>query len=291
MILTAEDHTGWRAITQPQNTGGIGFDAAWWADWYHNLIGDSQNNSENARLIYVAGQGDNGPLAMSRFAGILQATPLRVIYNESHDQAGNACYMDGSSRVCSARTIQVAVNGHLEGNRPWAEARCRAAAALTLLTPGIPMFFMGEEVGAKEPYRYNDWLNHREDFVGLKKGEGAKLFAFYRDLIRLRRRSDALLSPNAAIVHVHDANRVVVSRRCLGEDDVLVVASLNNMPFADGYWLVSDAILNGSWIEVLNSDADIYGGANVCNPEKRWSDGGRINIRIPANGVAVFQRI
>jgi glycosidase len=87
---------------------------------------------------------------------------------QSHDQAGNACYRDGPYTVCSARTIQVAVNGFMDGNRPWAEARCRVAAALTFLTPGVPMFFMGEEVGAKEPYRYDDWLLHREDFAALK---------------------------------------------------------------------------------------------------------------------------
>ena len=55
IMLTAEDHTGWNAITQPQAAGGIGFDAIWWADWYHHLIGDSQNDPRNARLLHVAG--------------------------------------------------------------------------------------------------------------------------------------------------------------------------------------------------------------------------------------------
>ncbi|MGB7794013.1 MAG: hypothetical protein WBL39_22685, partial [Terrimicrobiaceae bacterium] len=79
-----------------------------------------------------------------------------VIYHESHDQAGNASYSEGDRVVHSARTGQTAVNGKLDGNRDWAEARCRVVSGLTLLAPGVPMFFMGEELGAKEPYRYND---------------------------------------------------------------------------------------------------------------------------------------
>jgi 1,4-alpha-glucan branching enzyme len=290
VILTAEDHTGWRSITQPQTVGGIGFDAAWWADWYHNLIGDSQNNQDNVRLLYVAGQGGDGPLSISRLGSVVEGTPLRLIYNESHDQAGNASYKVGSDTYWSARTIQVAVNGHLDGNRAWAEARCRAAAALTLLTPGVPMFFMGEEVGAKEPYRYNDWIQHREDFAHLKQSEGARLFAFYRDLIRTRLRNDAILSPNVAIVHVHDSNRVIAFRRWLAGNDVLVVANLNNAAFANGYWLAHQAILDGDWIEILNSDADIYGGTNLCNPGTHRSDSGRVNLRLAANAVSVLQR-
>lgn len=291
VMLTAEDHTGWRAITQPQSSGGIGFDAAWWAEWYHNLVGDSQADGGNARLVHVAGLGGDEPLAMARFADVLRATPLKVIYHESHDQAGNASYRVEGRDVFSARTIRVAVNDRLDGNRPWAEARCRAAAGLTLLTPGVPMFFMGEEVGAQEPYRYDDWLDHREDLHALRQGEGARLFRFYRDLIGLRRSQATLRSGDLAVLHAHDANRVIAFRRRLGEDHALVVASLNNRAFPDGYWLGSDAIPDGGWRESLNSDADTYGGSGLANADTLWSGGGRLNLRIPANAVIVLQRL
>ena len=291
VMLSAEDHTGWSAITQPQETGGIGFDAIWWAEWYHHVIGDSQNDSHNARLLYVAGFGGNDALAMSYVAGALQATPGRVIYHESHDQAGNASYRVGDYEVHSARTVQTAVNWNLNGNRYWAEARCRVVCGLTLLAAGIPMFFMGEEVGAKEPYRYNDWLDHREDFQALRATTGAKLFAFYRDIIRLRRRYAALKSPHAEVLHVHDANRVLASRRWLGDAEFIVLASLNNAAFADGYWVSHPALRDGAFVEVLNSDADLYGGLGVTNGGTLTSNGGAFNARLPANGIAVFQRV
>ena len=48
--------------------------------------------------------------------------------------------------------------------RRYAEGRVHFAAGMTLLGPGIPMFFMGEEVGASRPYRYADFLIAREDY-------------------------------------------------------------------------------------------------------------------------------
>jgi 1,4-alpha-glucan branching enzyme len=291
IILTAEDHTGWKAMTQPQEQDGIGFDAIWWAEWYHQLIGDSQNDSRQARLLHFAGFGGNAPLAMSVVAKALQETPGHVIYHESHDQAGNAAYWEDGRELCSARTIQTAVNGKLDGNRGWAEARCRVISGLTLLAPGTPMFFMGEEVGAKEPYRYHDWLHHREDFRALRATTGGKLFDFYRDVIRLRRQHEALRSPHLEILHVHDANRVLAFRRWRGHEEFLIFACLSNTPFADGYRISHTALRLGVFVEVLNSDSVAYGGRGVTNTRRLISAHGDFSLHLPANAIVVFRRV
>jgi 1,4-alpha-glucan branching enzyme len=292
VMLTAEDHTGWTAMTEEQQTGGIGFDAIWWTEWYHNLIGDSQNDNQNARLIHQAGLGDNAALAMSVMADKIPGTPHRVIYHESHDQAGNATYRVGGTELASARTIEVAVNGFLDqGTRRWAEARCRVACGLTMLTPGVPMFFMGEEVGAREPYRYNDWLMHREDIPGLRLTSGAQLFQFYRDVIGLRRREDALFSRNVEVLYTNDANRVLAYRRWLGDAEFLIVASLNNCPFDNGYRITSGSLRDGDWIETLNSDDVNYGGSGLRNPGTLASTGGSIAPRVAGNSLLVLQHL
>ena len=64
------------------------------------------------------------------------------------------------------------------------------------------MFFMGEEVGAWQPYRYNDFIDFREDYPALRAGAGAQLFRFYQDLIRLRLARPALRSHALDILHV-----------------------------------------------------------------------------------------
>ena len=51
VFLIAEDHSGWAAVTQSSEEGGLGFDAVWYADYYHHLIGDAQNDTSRARLL------------------------------------------------------------------------------------------------------------------------------------------------------------------------------------------------------------------------------------------------
>jgi 1,4-alpha-glucan branching enzyme len=116
-----------------------------------------------------------------------------------------------------------------------------------------------------EPYRYDDWLLHREDISDLRAGSGAQLFCFYRDVISLRKREKALISPNVDIVHVHDGNRVLAYRRWLGDAEFLIAASLNNVPFDNGYRIASASLTAGAWIEALNSDDESYGGRGIRN--------------------------
>jgi len=285
-FLIAEDHSGWPAVTQPPDLGGLGFDAIWYADFYHHLIGDGNSGSNYARLLHTAGLGGDGPLAMDWFAGVLAASAHRsVVYHESHDEAGNA--------ENTHRTIVVAVNGAplIDDTRRYAEARTRFCCGMTLLAPGTPMFFMGEEVGAAQDYRYGDFLWHREDLEGLRRTSGANLFRFYRDIIRLRRELGALRSGNIDIVHVHNANRVIAFRRWMANEQVLVLASLNNRPFDNGYAIGNDRIPAGEWREIFNSDSTMYGGNGLHNPNPIRSDGGAFNALIPANGLAGFERV
>jgi 1,4-alpha-glucan branching enzyme len=292
VFLTAEDHSGWAAVTESNTNGGLGFNAIWYADYYHHLIGDAQNDSSRARLLKFAGYGDDRSLNMSWFAGVLAASAGRVVYHESHDEAGNSYYRDNGQDVHSARTIVVAVNSAplTRETRRYAEARTHFAAAMTLLGPGVPMFFMGEEVGASEPYRYDDFLEHREDFHALREGVGANLYRFYGDLIHLRRRHPSLRSTNIDILYTHDANRLLAFRRWDGPEDFLVVASLSNRNFTDGYEIRNSSIVDGDWREVLNSDASSFGGGDLGNPDGVRSAGGRFSPRLPANSVLVFQR-
>ena len=200
------------------------------------------------------------------------------------DEAGNA--------ENSARTITIAVNyAPLTGTtRRYAEARVRFTAAMTLLAPATPMFFMGEEVGALRPYRYVGFLDEREDFQALRAGDGAGLFRFYSALIRLRRARPALCSRNIDVLHTHDTNRILAFRRWEAGEELLVIASLNNSAFATGYRIQNSRIADRQWREVFNSDAQDYGGDGLLNPGVIASTGGLFSARLPANSVLIFQR-
>ncbi|HEX9308089.1 MAG TPA: alpha-amylase family glycosyl hydrolase [Anaeromyxobacter sp.] len=281
VMLVAEDHTGWADVTRPLEEGGLGFDAAWYVDFYHHLVGPA--GSGWAALLSEAAWGDDRPLGLDRFDAALNGAAARkVVYHESHDEAGNA--------AGSARTIAAAVNGAplVGATREVAEARSRLAFGLAMLSPGTPMFLMGEEVGAAKPYRHDSFLENREDLVGLRLGVGRGLFRCYQDLIRLRLARPAVRSRRLATVHRHEANRVIAFLR--GDAELLVVASFANRPYAAGYVLESGAIPDREWREVFNSDAVEYGGTGAGNRGAApRSSGGRIEVVVPASGLVVLE--
>jgi 1,4-alpha-glucan branching enzyme len=286
VVIMAEDHSEWEMVTAEPDVGGLGFDGTWFANFYHHLSGDTGRGPDFANLIRIAGYGQDQPLAMDYFAGALGASSAqKVVYHESHDEAGNS--------PGSQRTISVAVNSAplIGETRSFAEARCRFAFGMSMLSAGTPLFLMGEEVGAQKDYRYDDFIDNREDLFGQRQQEGRQLFRFYQDLIRFRLGHPGLRSRNIDIVHIHNANRIIIFRRWDNNEEFLVAASLNNHPFSSGYDIQHLSIGSGVWLEVFNSDAIFYGGNNVGNLGGAIpSVGGRITPLIPANGFVVFQK-
>ena len=293
VMLIAEDHSGWNQVTELPDTGGLGFDATWYANFYHHLIGDTRQGLEYAKLIPTAGYGQDQPLSMDHFAGALGASgDKKVVYHESHDEAGNSYYEIGGNRIYSRRTIVAAVNSAplIGETRRSSEARCHFAFGMAMLSPGTPMFLMGEEIGAQKPYRYQDFLQNKEDLLGERQNNGQRLFRFYQDLIRFRLSHSGLRSHEIDIIHIHNVNRVIAFRRWDGTEELLIVASLNNHSFGAGYTIETSSLGDSQWREIFNSDAELYGGDNVANGTTITSSNGRIHIVIPANGFVVFQR-
>ena len=287
-MLIAEDHTGWDAVTKLPAQGGLGFDARWDAAFYHSLIGDSDMAGSRPRVLKHAGFGLNDPLGMDALAAALYDTRHdRVVFHESHDEAGNA--------AGTARTMVVAVNGAaiVGETRRWAEARSRLCCGLALLSAGTPMFFMGEEVGAQRTYTYKNFLDCRENIPGERAGLGAALFRFYQELITLSKRTRAIRSRNIDILHQGNATRVIAFKRWMDGDEIIVVASFNDRPFAGGYVIAKDpiGIPDAGWKEIFNSDSAAYGGWNVGNRGAVvGSSGGQLDVILPAAGFVVFAR-
>jgi 1,4-alpha-glucan branching enzyme len=288
-FLIAEDHTGWDKMTQSPDTGGVGFDAVWYADFYHHLIGDGDYGDNYAKLLKNAGYGTSGPLNMDYFAGALLGTQYnKICYHENHDEAGN----DKNTE----RTIVTAVNyAPLAGaTRKYAESRCRFAFGLSALSGGTPMFLMGEEIGARKFFLYDTFFQNKEDLIGDRTSIGQFLFRFYQDLIKLVTSAAAARSRTLDVIYTHNDNRVIGFVRSAPSQELLVLASLNDAPFASGYVVGTDAsrLDDGGWQEIFNSDATSYGGDNVGNGGATLRvNGGQINAVIPAHGFVVLEKV
>jgi 1,4-alpha-glucan branching enzyme len=286
VMLIAEDHSNKDFVTKPTSVGGLGFNSTWFAEFYHDLIGDSNDHaSGRARLLYEAGFGGNWPLAMGQFATTLQNTQFnKIVYHESHDEAG---------ANTTRRTMVVAVQNDNPSSdvRQFAEARSRVAFGLSLLSAGTPMFLMAEEVAAQKRYTVDDF--NPEDIHGKRVGSGAKMFRFYQELILFARKHPASRSQAIETIYTFDPTRVIAFTRRSGNDQLLIIASFNNAGFLDGYRVVrqpnATQLPDGLWREVFNSDATVYGGTNVGNfGLSTPSSNGAITVRLPANSFLVF---
>jgi 1,4-alpha-glucan branching enzyme len=292
VFLMAEDHSGWDAVTRAVEENGLGFDAVWYADFHHHLNGANFGNNY-AKLIPTAGYGGDEPLAMDLFGSTLTATDHRkVVYHISHDEAGNAGRNNADPDQRSHRTMILAVRNHLnQQNRSYAEARSRVAFALSLFSAGIPMFLFGEEVAFLNDFLYDDVLSKREDIYAQQHGDGRSMFEFYRAAILLRKSCSAFCSDHIELLHVHNINRLIAFRRWDENGDYLVINSLNNYSFDQGYIIEHPSIVSGQWHEILNSNSENYGGTGYANHGNLPSVDGHIELNIiPANTIIVLEK-
>ena len=185
------EHENNRAALLQAAPGAPGFNAQWADDFHHCmhvlLTGESEGYYEDfqdaTNLLATclrdgfAYQGQQSPhLGRTRGepSGHLPTTDF-VICLQNHDQIGN--------RAMGERLTTLADPGKL-----------RAAMAAMLLSPFIPMVFMGEEYGAKHPFLF--FTSHNEDLAKLvREGRRAefKHFAAFQD----EKRRAAIPDPNA----------------------------------------------------------------------------------------------
>jgi 1,4-alpha-glucan branching enzyme len=115
----------------------------------------------------------------------------------------------------------------------------------------------------------------------------AQTFKFYQDAIALRHSSPAFdAGAQVNRIYSHNDNSVMAYERKAGNDDYIVVGSLNRNSF-NGYGLT---LPPGQWKEVLNSDGAAYGGNNVGNLGATIN-GGQTQLNIPAGGMIVLKKV
>ncbi|MCD9047871.1 malto-oligosyltrehalose trehalohydrolase [Luteimonas sp. MHLX1A] len=125
---------------------------AQWNDDFHNALHVLLTGEEEG---YYAGFADDPAAHLARTLG------EGFAYQGQADHRGNARGMP-SGHLPPERFVVFAQNHDQIGNRALGdrlitqvpESRLRAALALTALTPMVPLFFMGEPWGAREPFLF-----------------------------------------------------------------------------------------------------------------------------------------
>jgi 1,4-alpha-glucan branching enzyme len=270
-IVIAEQLPNDPAVSRPIEEGGAGADSQW-----NDLFHDSLREAVRAAAF---GDPNLGAVAAGINHFALGAGYRALNYIESHDEAA----VHGRIPVEADRS---------DPDGPWAQGRARVAAALVLFSAGIPMLLQGQELLESRPF--GDQREHRVDWR--KKAQNAGFFRFMKDAVRLRRTQPALRADGAQnLYHVNDADNVLALQRWTAAgNDLVVVVSLANREFG-GYRLGFP--LAGTWHEILNGDAAIYGGENRGNGGRIEASGGALHglpasasITLPRMAVLVFAR-
>lgn len=168
------EHEGNRASLLRTGPDAPGFDAQWADDWHHCLhvllTGESEGYYESfqqpatqlARALAegFVFQGEVSPHhkePRGEPSGHLPPTAF-VICLQNHDQIGNRAFGERLTQLADPEALH-------------------AASALLLLTPFIPMLFMGEEWGTKHPFLF--FTSHNEELAKLVRDGRRKEFRHF----------------------------------------------------------------------------------------------------------------
>jgi maltooligosyltrehalose trehalohydrolase len=181
VIITAEDHRNLARMLQPAGAGGFGIDAVWADDFHHQVRVHTAGDRESYYADYTGSAEDlattvrqgwfftgqhSTHLKRPRGTSPAGLAPCRFVYCiQNHDQIGN--------RADGARL-------HHQVDA----ATYRAASALLLLAPQIPLIFMGQEWATTAPFQF--FTDHHEELGRLvtagRRREFAAFAAFGEDV-------------------------------------------------------------------------------------------------------------
>ncbi len=166
--LVAEDHRNLNVVLTPIEEAGYGLDAVWNDDFHHQL---RRLLAHDADGYFVDFSDSTGELAAIMRSGWLFAGQRSAYFGGPRGT--------DPSRIPLTRFVHFMQNHDQVGNRPMGDritaavslAAFRAASALLLFLPQLPLIFMGQEWAAGTPFRY--FTDHGPD-LGQRVTEGRK---------------------------------------------------------------------------------------------------------------------
>ena len=240
VALFAEESTSWPGVTRPGHLGGLGFTYKWNMGWMHDMLDYIGQDPVHRKWHH-----DRVTFSM------MYAYSERFVLPFSHDEV-----------VHGKRSMLDKMPGDV-----WQKlATLRALYGYMYVHPGKKLQFMGGEIG-----QWREWNHDAElDWTVLGDPRHAGLQRWVRDLNHRYAAEPALWQldddPRGfQWIDCHDHEQSIVSlvRRGAAPSETLV-AIVNFTPVPrHGYRIGVPAA--GHYRELLNSDAEAYGGSNVGN--------------------------
>jgi maltooligosyltrehalose trehalohydrolase len=166
--LVAEDHRNLNTVLAPTEESGYELDAAWNDDFHHQLRRLLAHDADGYFVDFTDSTVDLATILRSGW-----------LFTGQHARYFGAARGTDPSRIPLTRFVHFMQNHDQVGNRPMGDriteaislASFRAATALLLFVPQLPLVFMGQEWAAGTPFRY--FTDHGPE-LGRRVTEGRK---------------------------------------------------------------------------------------------------------------------
>jgi 1,4-alpha-glucan branching enzyme len=259
-VTVAEESTAWPGVSQPVHTGGLGFGFKWNMGWMHDT------------LDYIGRDPVHRRWHHDRLTfGLLYAFSENFVLPISHDEV-----VHGKGSLLA----------RMPGDEWQKFANTRAYLGFMWGHPGKKLLFMGQEFGQGREWNFDGEL----DWHQLDHPAHAGVKTLVTDLNRIYRQIPALHvrdceSEGFRWIVADDAEQSVYAWLRLGsETDPPVAVAANFTPVPRQNYRIG-LPRPGRWREILNSDAQTYGGSGVGN------FGAVIAQQVPSHGYSFSAEI
>ncbi len=235
----AEESTAWPMVSRPTFLGGLGFGMKWDMGWMHDTLAYMGNDPLHRRYRHHE----------LTFRAVYAFTE-NFMLPLSHDEVVHG-------------------KGSLLGKMPGDEwqrfANLRLLYCLQWTQPGKKLLFMGGELAQNSEWAHEgqvEWeLEGHPMHQGISRLVG-DLNRIYRDHASLHATDSRPEGFEWAVVNDSENSVLAYFRSADDSDTLLVVHNMTPVP-RHGYRIGVPG--SGRWVEVLNSDAPIYGGSGQGN--------------------------
>ncbi|OPY78556.1 MAG: Malto-oligosyltrehalose trehalohydrolase [Syntrophorhabdus sp. PtaU1.Bin058] len=318
-VITESDLNDARVI-EPHKNGGYGINALWNDDFHHALH------------TLITGESDGYYRDFGKLSHLVKAYREGFVYSGEYSVYRKRRHGNSSRRRPAEQFIVFSQNHDQVGNRrhgdrlspKHSQERLKLAAAAVILSPFLPLLFMGEEYGETAPFNY--FIHHSdaalieavkkgrsEEFssfgwdgpmadpqaegtflasmlnIGLcSQGTHRMLYEFYKHLIDLRKTIPSLknLSKKAMEVKGFTEDKVLFVRRWHKDEEILCFYNFNDRSVS-----VSPAIKKGTWERVLDSSSAEWGGMGQGTADRViTSCHGRTPVSLSPSSAVIYRR-
>ena len=272
-ITLAEESTSYAGVSRPVYTGGLGFTMKWNMGWMHDMFAYFKNDP-------VFRKFNHNHITFS----LLYAFTENFVLPISHDEVVHG---------------KASLIGKMPGDEWQRFANLRTFLGYMWTHPGKKLLFMGCELAQYEEWNWQGSL--RWDLPQYPFHHGAQ--EWVRELNRFYVHEPALYEVDFhwngfEWIDFHDLDNSVISfvRRAKDPRDFLVVVC-NFTPVVRHNYRVGTPE-PGAYLEVLNSDSELYGGSGVrnsgpiwTNPQPVQSRQQHLSLTLPPLAVIVLRKV